>query len=53
MIFKEIARYLLFFIKQKSYKFKLYNNNTCLTEIRESSPKEYFYGYYDILQQVY
>lgn len=45
-LLKEIARYLLYLIKRKPYNRKFYNN-VVIKHIRETSYKEYFYGYYD------
>lgn len=44
---KELLRIILYLIKRKSYKIKIHNNYTSLKNIRDSSAKEYFFGYYD------
>lgn len=45
-LLKEFARCLLYLIKRKPYNCKLFNNLE-IKHIRETSNKEYFYGYYD------
>ncbi len=43
---KELLRYILFFLKRKKYKIKLYNGAS-LVPLRDARDKYYFFGYYD------
>ena len=44
---KEIARRLIYLVKRKPYKIKLYETASSLKNIRAKSEKEFFFGYYD------